>query len=205
MFEWISRQDILLVYSFLLFNAALESIFPPYPSDAFVLVFSFLAGRGYYDPYLVYLLTVAGSVTGIVLIYEIGKRHGDGLLAVLSRTFLGRVFPVHLIERASNKFRERGDLILLFNRFLPGMRAPICFAAGIVGIKIDRLVVYSTISVLAWNAFLITAGFYVGATWDEASKFLRNYTLAAALVLMLILALLTLLYFRKRSRDGRGP
>jgi membrane protein DedA with SNARE-associated domain len=205
MFEWISRQDILLIYLFLFLNAAFESVFPPYPSDAFVLVFSFLAGRGYYDPYLVYLLTVAGSVAGIILIYEIGKRYGDGLLAVLSRTVLGRVFTVHLIERARNKFRERGDLILLFNRFLPGMRAPICLAAGIVGIRIDRVVVYSTISALAWNAFLITAGFYVGATWDEASRFLRNYTVIAALVLMLILALLTLLYFKKRSRGRNGP
>ncbi len=205
MFEWIGRQNVFLIYVFLFLNAMFESLFPPYPSDAFVLVFSFLAGRGHYDPFIVYFLTVAGSITGIMLIYHIGRRYGDSMLVVLSRTFLGRIFPVRLIQRARKKFRERGDLIVLFNRFLPGMRAPIGFAAGMSGIKINRFFVYNAISVFVWNAFLITAGFYVGATWDEASRFLRNYTVIAALILIVILVVLTIVYFRKqsRSRDGR--
>jgi len=199
MLDWIGRQSIFAIYTFLFLNAFFESLFPPYPSDAFVLVFSFLAGRGYYSPYAVYLLTVAGSLTGIMLIYHIGKRHGDDLLTILSRSFLGRLFPVRLIERAKRKFRERGDLIVLLNRFLPGMRAPIIFAAGIVDIRQHKVFYYSLISALVWNAFLITAGFYVGATWDEASRFLRNYTVIAAIVLIGILLVLTIVYFRKRS------
>ena len=135
MFEWISKQSTILIYSFLFANGLIESVFPPYPSDAFVLVFSFLAGRGLYNPYALYFLTCAGSISGIMLIYYLGRSHGDGLLRLFSRSFLGRVFPVRMIERAKGKFSERGDLIVLLNRFLPGMRAPICFAAGMVGIK----------------------------------------------------------------------
>jgi membrane protein DedA with SNARE-associated domain len=199
MIDWIGRQSVFVIYAFLFLNALFESLFPPYPSDAFVLVFSFLAGRGYYSPYIVYLLTVVGSLAGIMLIYHIGKRHGDDLLAILSRSFIGRLFPVRLIERAKRKFCERGDLIVLLNRFVPGMRAPIIFAAGIVDIREHKVFYYSLISVLVWNAFLVTAGFYVGATWDEASRFLKNYTAIAAIVLMGILLVLTIGYFRKRS------
>jgi membrane protein DedA with SNARE-associated domain len=200
MFEWISRQSIFAVYSFLFFNALVESIFPPYPSDAFILVFAFLAGRGHYSPYGVAALTVMGSITGIMLIYRVGRWRGNALLAFLSGSFLGRLFPVPLIERAKAKFRERGDLIVILNRFLPGMRAPICFAAGMVGIAPRKVFIYSLISVVAWNAFLVTAGFYVGATWDEASAFLRDYTLAATLCVIGLLILLSVVYFRKRSR-----
>lgn len=199
MFEFISRQSLLVVYAFLFFNALFESVCPPYPSDAFILVFAFLSGRGHYSPYWVLGLTVAGSITGIMLIYEIGRRRGDALLGFFARSFLGRIFPVALIERAKAQFRARGDLIMILNRFLPGMRAPICFAAGMVGIARRKVFVYSLISVIAWNTFLITAGFYVGATWDEASAFLRDYTIVASLFLIGILALLTVLYFRKRS------
>jgi membrane protein DedA with SNARE-associated domain len=198
MLEWVSKQGILLIYMFLFFNSLFESLFPPYPSDAFVLVLSFLAGRGYYDALIVYLLTAAGSITGIMLIYGIGQKYGDRLLEFLSRSFLGRIFPVHMIEKAKKKFSERGDLIVLLNRFLPGMRAPICFAAGIVGMKRHKMFYYSLVSVLIWNAFLVTAGFYVGATWDEASRFLRNYTVIASLILLGILLILTIIYFRKR-------
>lgn len=204
MFEWISRQGLLLVYVFLFFNAMFESIFPPYPSDAFVLVFSFLAGRGYYNPYLLYALTVLGSITGIMLLYVIGKKHGDGLLAIISRSFLRRIFPVRLVERARKRFRERGDLVLILNRFLPGMRAPICFAAGMSGIERVKFLIYSAISVLVWNAFLITAGFYVGASWDEASLFLRNYMVIAASVLAGVIVIVAVIYYRKRSRHRKG-
>ncbi len=199
MLEWVSKQGLVLVYLFLFFNSLFESLFPPYPSDAFVLVVSFLAGRGYYAPLMVYLLTVAGSITGIMVIYHIGMKYGDRLLEFLARSFLGRIFPVRMIERAKRKFSERGDLIVILNRFLPGMRAPICFAAGIVAMKRHRMFCFSLASVIVWNAFLVTAGFYVGATWDEASRFLRNYTVIASLILIGILVVLTVIYFRRRS------
>jgi membrane protein DedA with SNARE-associated domain len=204
MFEWISRQGLFYIYLFLFLNAMFESIFPPYPSDAFVLVFSFLAGRGYYDAYLVYSLTVVGSIVGIMLIYHIGMRYGDGLLLFISRSFLRRIFPVRLVDRARKKFRERGDLILLLNRFIPGMRAPIGFAAGMSGVKRSKFFIYIAISVIVWNAFLITVGFYVGASWDEASLFLRNYTVIAALILVVVLIVLTLVYYKKHSRYRKG-
>jgi membrane protein DedA with SNARE-associated domain len=199
MFEWISTRGLLLVYAFLFFNSLLESVFPPYPSDAFVLVFAFLAGQGHYDPYILYGLTAAGSISGIMIIYYVGREYGDAVLEFFSRSFLGRVFPVRMIEKSKRTFNQRGDLIVLLNRFLPGMRAPICFAAGIVGIKCAKVFLYSLISVLIWNAFLVFVGFYAGATWDEASRFMRNYTFVASLILIVILVLLTVFYFRKRK------
>lgn len=201
MLEWISNQGVLLIYLFFFFNAMFESVCPPYPSDLFVMVFSFLAGRGLYDPYALYCLTVFGSITGIMVIYFVGTKYGDRLLAFFPRSFLGRLFPVRMIERAKKKFSERGDLIVLLNRFLPGMRAPICFAAGIVGIKRLKVFCYSLVSVLIWNLFLVIAGFYVGRTWDEASRFLRNYTIIVSLILIGILAVLTIIYFKKRGAD----
>jgi membrane protein DedA with SNARE-associated domain len=200
MFEWISARGLVLVYIFLFFNSLFESVFPPYPSDAFVLVFAFLAGQGHYDPYILYGLTTAGSISGIMIIYYVGRAYGDAVLEFFSRSFLGRLFPVRMIEKSKKKFNQRGDLIVLLNRFLPGMRAPICFAAGIVGIKVPKVFLYSLISVLIWNAFLVTVGFYVGATWDEASRFLRNYTIIAGLILIAILILLTIFYFKKRRK-----
>jgi len=200
MFEWISARGLVLVYVFLFFNSLFESVFPPYPSDAFVLVFAFLAGQGHYDPYILYGLTTAGSISGIMIIYYVGRKYGDAVLEFFYRSFLGRLFPVRMIEKSKKKFNQRGDLIVLLNRFLPGMRAPICFAAGIVGIKVPKVFLYSLISVLIWNAFLVTVGFYVGATWDEASRFLRNYTIIAGLILIAILILLTIFYFKKRRK-----
>ena len=200
MLEWLSAREPIIVFLFLFFSALFESIFPPYPSDAFVLVFAFIAGQGYFNPYLIYLFTVLGSISGIMLIYLIGKSKGDALIRLFSRSFLAKIFPAKLIDKAKQKFSKRGDLIILLNRFLPGMRAPICFTAGIVNIDGKKVFAYSLISVILWNVFLVMVGFYVGATWQEASKFLRDYNIIVTLIIILILVFFTIIYFRKRQK-----
>ncbi len=198
MFEWLSTREPVIVYLFLFFNAFFESIFPPYPSDAFVLVFSFVAGQGHFNPYLVYVFTVIGSICGIMILYSLGKSKGEEIIQFLSKSFLGRIFPMDLIEKARQKFVQRGDLIILLNRFLPGMRAPICFAAGIVKTDPKKVFAYSLTSVFLWNLLLVIAGFYVGSTWHEASMFLRDYNIIATLILFVVLIILVVLYFRRR-------
>lgn len=198
MFEWLSTREPIIVYLFLFFNALFESIFPPYPSDAFVLVFSFVAGQGYFNPYLVYMFTVVGSICGIMILYSLGKTKGEEIIQCISKSFLGRIFPLELIEKAIQKFIQRGDLIIFLNRFLPGMRAPICFAAGIVKADQRKVFVYSLASVILWNLFLVIVGFYVGSTWHEASMFLKNYNIIATVILIVVLIILVVFYFRRR-------
>jgi len=200
MFEWLSARDPIVVYTFLFFNAFFESLFPPYPSDAFVLVLAFVAGKGYFNPYVVYTCTVLGSIAGIMALYFIGRRIGNRVIQFLSRSFLGRFIPVRLIEKANHKLARRGDLIILLNRFLPGMRAPICFAAGMAHINSKKVFFYSFVSVLLWNIFLVMVGFYVGATWQEASHFLRNYNIIVTLVLIVVLIIFVIVYFRRKAR-----
>jgi membrane protein DedA with SNARE-associated domain len=200
MFEWLSLREPLLVYTFLVFNALFESLFPPYPSDAFVLVFAFIAGQGHYNPYLVFTCTVVGSIAGIMIIYTIGKHRGNELIHFFSKSFLGKLFPLRLIERATQKFTKRGDFIIILNRFLPGMRAPICFAAGLVKIETKTVFLYSSISVIIWNLFLVIVGFSVGASWQEASDFLKNYNVIVVCILIVMLVIFTLLYFIQRKR-----
>jgi len=200
MFEWLSTREPALVYAFLIFNAMFESLFPPYPSDAFVLVFAFVTGQGNYNVYLVYLLTVIGSITGIMFLYHIGREKGEELIKLFSQSFFGRIFPVRLIEKAKQKFTRRGDIVMLINRFLPGMRAPICFAAGIVRLNTKKVFLYCLISATLWNLFLVTVGFYVGSTWHDASQFLRNYNTVVAVILVVLLIFYTILFFRKRRK-----
>lgn len=200
MFEWLSSHDPIIVYAFLILNAFFESIFPPYPSDAFVLVFSFLAGQGKYNAFIVYILTVIGSSAGMMVLYALGRARGEWVLEVSSRTILGKIFPRTMVTRAREELSKRGPVISILNRFLPGMRAPLCFAAGIVRIKPPHFFLYSILSVIGWNLFLVIAGYYVGSNWDAASSFLRNYNIAVIIVLVVILAVLTILYFRKRRR-----
>jgi len=198
--DWLAARDPLIVYAFLVFNACFESLFPPYPSDAFVLILSFLSGLGSFNPIIVYACTVVGSISGMMVLYAIGRNKGDALMGLLSGTFFGRIFPVAMIEKAKRKLSQRGDVMSILNRFLPGMRAPLCFASGMVRLSPKKYLFHSTISVILWNCFLVFAGFYVGSTWHKASAFLRNYSIVAYIALVLLLAVWVVLYFKKKKQ-----
>ncbi len=197
--EWLSIQSPIIVYIFLIFNAMVESIFPPYPSDLFVAVIAFSAGQGHFSYYVVYGTTCAGSIAGIMIVYAVAKYRGDAVIQFLSRSFLKKLIPFAMIERAKKKFAAHGDIVMLVNRFLPGMRAPLCFAAGIARVETKKMFFYSLVSVLAWNFFLVMISYHIGSSWDEASTFLRNYNILAALVIVILAIILSFVYFRKRK------
>ena len=198
-FDWIIARDLLVVYLFLIGNACVESLFPPYPSDAVVLVFAYLAGRGHFSPFIVFACTVAGSITGIMILYWLGKEKGDRLVAALTSSRLGKLFPLRMIERAQRAFRRRGATAVFLNRFLPGMRAPICFTAGMVGVKSTTVFWLSLLSVVLWNFFLVSAGFYVGTSWEEASHFLKQYNLIVTGALVPVIVFVIIMYIRKKK------
>jgi membrane protein DedA with SNARE-associated domain len=199
MLEWLTGQGKIIAYLFLLICALLESLVPPFPSDIFVLLLAFLAGQGKFDVILVYLSAVAGSICGIMVLYTVGIAHGEAVLKFLSRGALARLVPVDMIARARAKFMQRGNWLLLLNRFLPGARAVIGFTAGLVRLKSGRVFYLSLASVAAWNLFLIIAGFYVGKTWSQASSFLRNYSIGAIVIIVFILMAITAVYFRRKK------
>jgi len=177
-----------------------ESVFPLYPSDVFVVVIAFSAGRGIFDPYAVYGTTCAGSIAGIMIVYAMAKYRGDAFIGFISRSFLKKLIPLTMIERAKKRFARHDDVILILNRFLPGMRSAINVAAGISQVKPQKMFLYSLVSVLLWNLFLVMIGFQFGSSWHEASSFLRNYNIIVALVIIVLLVIFSFVYFKKRRK-----
>jgi membrane protein DedA with SNARE-associated domain len=201
MIEWLTHRPLILVYSFIFLNAAVESPFPPYPTDIFVLLFAFLSGQGAFHPSLVYILTVSGSITGIMILYYLARKKGAALIRIVSHTFLRHFLPPSVMERIKRKFLDHGDLFILLHRFLPGMRAPICFTAGLARKPAGRVFGYSLVSVLAWNLILVLAGFRLGKSWNSASQFLRRYNLLALAVIAVFLTVFSVLYFFRKKSD----
>ena len=197
-FDWMATRDPLVVYLFLVCNACIESLFPPYPSDAVVLIFAYLAGLGCFNPFILYGCTVTGSITGIMILYWLGKKKGNRLIQLMSTSWIGRFFPNQMIEMAQRAFSRRGTAAVFLNRFLPGMRAPICFVAGMVDVKRTAFFWLSLLSVMLWNLFLVSAGFYVGASWQEATRFLKQYNLIVTAAFIPLIVFLIIVYIRKK-------
>lgn len=147
---------------------ALESVFPPIPSEAVLPVGGFVAGRG--DASLVGMIAAAtvGSVVGAWVLYGVSAAVGPVRLhAFVARH--GRWFglqPRHL-TRAETWFADRRDAAVLIGRCVPLIRSIVSVPAGFQRMPFVRFTVLSALGSLVWNTALIGAGAVLGDRWHR--------------------------------------
>lgn len=135
----------------------MESIVPPYPADVVTVFGAYLAGQGKLNPFGVYGSVVSGGILGVMWMYYLGKWKGREFFSK-KRKF----FSIVKVEKLEALFKEQGTLILIFNRFLVGVRAVVFLAAGIGGMAQKRVWILGTVSILIWYIFLIYLGMVLG-------------------------------------------
>jgi membrane protein DedA with SNARE-associated domain len=80
-------------------------------------------------------LCILGVVISDGCLYGIGRIWGE---RVLDFPWMQRLLPRHRLLEIEKNFQERGVLILLFARMLPGIRAPIFITAGIMKLSLQK-------------------------------------------------------------------
>jgi membrane-associated protein len=121
-------------------------------------------GRGR-RPYLAALIAAAaaGAYTGDRLSYLIGRRSNRALTARLQRGRRSRA--VH--EWVHRLLHNRGGLVIVFARYVPGGRSTTAFAAGLVGYPLARFRWYTACGVLIWATQAALLGYLGGAMFES--------------------------------------
>lgn len=151
--------------------AYVENLFPPSPSDVLLVFIGSLIGMGLVDFSIMLTAASAGSTSGFLTAYVLGRRYGEAIADTPWIPFINR----DLLARVERLFDRYHGLIIVVNRFLAGTRAVVAFAAGVVRLPLARTVVYSTISALAWNGLLLWLGMHVGQRWRDVEGYISAY------------------------------
>lgn len=179
-------------------GAAVENVFPPVPSDAFVLLGGVLADRGLLAWPLVLVVAWTANLAMGIFVYLAGRRYGRAIFDTRWGRWLLR--PRQLSEMAT--FYERhGALTILVSRFFPVFRVVVPAFAGI-----SRLGFWRTAAPLAaasglWYGVLVWAGIVASRNvprlvrWAETANL---WLLAAAGALAVAVALW---WWRSRGDD----
>jgi membrane protein DedA with SNARE-associated domain len=186
-----------LVYAVVFASCILESVFPPWPTDVIAVYAGFLAGRGLLDPAFVFVAAIAGTQTGVMGAFWLGRRWGRALLAGP----IGRYLPVGHLGQLETWFAHYGAPAIAVSRFFPGIRALVTPAAGLAGLAAWKVWVFAGASVVVWNGFVVGIGLLAGTQLEWAKTVLIRYNwvalgvLAAFLVGAVVVAL-----WRRRAR-----
>ncbi len=161
--------------------AFVETLFPPFPGDVLYIA---LSGLGFSRDIPALLLLFPGFLGCMASTFILDSMGRSSKLEKLEALVI-KASGKNGFERARKLLSKHGSWILIFSRFIPGIRSLLVVVAASSGMKKSSVITYSSISVVFWYALMVGAGYVLGAELDKATDFMGELT---ALLLMAILA-----------------
>ncbi len=173
----------------------LENLFPPIPSE-FILPFAgFLVGRGELGFLPALVASTAGSLSGALILYALGRWGGRSLILRYGR-FL-RVKEADL-DRAEGWFDKYDQWVILFGRMVPGVRSVVSIPAGMLRTSFLQFVLLTTAGSAAWNALLLGAGWYLGENWQQIQGIVGSVSNFVLILVAVALVCAAIWWWRRR-------
>lgn len=192
----------------LIFAASyLEGLLPIVPGDLATAFFAFLAARagGHFPPTMV--AVVIGSVTGALTLWYLGLRLGADWLARTTdrlgfhRTGEGMEAAEGKVEDA---YRKYGWIALLVARMVPGVRAVVPAAAGVLRVPFWEVAAIFTAVSIVWYGTITWLSFRMGSDWAvvqaTVTRVLREMGTGASIAALVLVVVGVALWRRRRHR-----
>lgn len=190
----------MLVYALVFAIAYIENVFPPSPSDTIIVFGGSLVGIGHAGFIETLLAATLGSTLGFMTMYKIGDWFGAKILEQGKVKFI----PASSVQTVEEWFRKYGYWLIIGNRFLSGTRAVVSFFAGMSKLNLARTTALCFVSALAWNALLVTAGFYLGKNWERIGFYLSTYSQVVTGILIVGAVVLIARFLAKKNGEGKS-
>ena len=101
-----------------------------------------------------------GVLTGDMAMYSIGRRWGHG---IVTHRHMRRIFSEERLERVRQFFRDHGSKTIFIARFISGFRVAAFLAAGTMGMKPGKFLMFDFLAALIGVPLLLLLGYYFGA------------------------------------------
>lgn len=172
MWETIVAGVFSLGYLGIFLALIIEGMGLPFPGDASLAFFGYLASTGKLALPAAILAATFGSTLGSFIAFGLGKRFGIDLLTRYGRFLLLSTRSIDQTIRLSTRY---GVLVLLFGRMFPGVRTLSSYIAGIGGMSWPVFFLYSFAGFALFSSFWILIGFWLGENWEAIVGVVKNY------------------------------
>ncbi|WP_242333897.1 MULTISPECIES: DedA family protein [Anaeromyxobacter] len=133
------------------------------------------------------VMGLGGILAGDSVIFFAGRRFGARIADFRPLRRLITPEKLQLVER---KVRTRGNVVVMFARFLPGLRAPTFFTVGHARMPYWEFLLFDGVAALVSAPLWVCVGFWFGSDLHAATRVagrFSNYILLGVLVVLLAL------------------
>ncbi len=145
----------------------------PIPEDVTLVTGGVIAGLGHANVHTMFAVGMAGVMIGDGLMFVLGRVYGQRIQMLPG---FRSVLTPERFARAQDAFHKYGKWVMFVARFLPGLRTPVFFSAGM-----SRRVSFGTWFMMDGLAALISVpiwvylGYYGAQNWDWMFSVLHRF------------------------------
>jgi membrane-associated protein len=150
-------------YAIVFAAATTDVLFPLIPAETIVLAASVLAAQGELVIWLIVPAAALGAFLGDNASYWLGRKVGDPVADRFFRSEKAR----SRLQWAEKAIDERGPLLILIGRFIPGGRTATTFASGTLEMEYRRFLVADAVAATAWALYVSMLGYLGGSTFED--------------------------------------
>ncbi len=176
--------------------AVLDSVLPIVPSETLVIIGGVSAGLGNLWIPLVIVVAAAGAFIGDNMSYLIGREASDWVIRRQTRTDKGAVRMAKIVEQV----HERGGLLLITARFIPGGRTALTLSCGVTKQPRRWFISWAAVAAVIWGNYAALLGFIGGKSFEDNHTLAFIIAFVSAFSITLVIELVRWLLKRARYR-----
>jgi membrane protein DedA with SNARE-associated domain len=197
--HFLSSLPNAIIYVLLAVSAYIENIFPPIPGDTITAFGAFLVSTDRLTFFGVYAATTIGSVAGFMSLFWVGQALGKHFFIIKDY----RWFKAEDIIKGEEWLKRYGYILVLFNRFLPGVRSVISIASGISRLSVSKVMFFALLSCAIWNLIWIWLGFELGNNWNTVKANLGYIIKRYNTIIVFVLLCAGIFFVIKKATGNR--
>ena len=143
---------------------------------------------------------ILGIFTGDLQLYFAGRWIGR---PALTRRPLRWFLTQARVDRATRWFAAKGITVIFASRFMPGLRLPTYFAAGMLHTSFWFFAGFFLLAATVWTPILVGVTAWLGGTLEDSVALFERYTLPAVIALVLLIYTSQRLLLPMLSHRGR--
>jgi membrane protein DedA with SNARE-associated domain len=184
-------------YAVLFVIVLLEQAGLPLPAVPVLLAAGALVAAGHFEMWAALLVVVAACLVPDLAWFELGRRHGARILALLCRISLE---PDSCVRRTENVLAAGGARALLLAKFLPGLSTVAPPVAGMMRMRLSTFLLWDVAGALLWGGAYFALGYAFSSQLESVAE--RVVALGGRLVGLVAaaLALYVLWKYTQRRR-----
>jgi len=173
----------------------------PLPEDIILFTAGYFVYKGVMNLPMSISVAIIGIILGDLMIFYAGKKFGRKILR--AKIFLIKIMTLQRLLKAKRFLKKRGNLTIFIGRFLPGLRAPIFFTSGLMGVKPSVFITLDGIATFISAPVLLYLAYYFGEELDRLKTYLLKFQLYVLLGGGVIVIAFILYKWKKKSEKKK--